>query len=332
MIKNQNKIILVTGSAGFIGYHLSSFFLKKGLKVIGIDNLNSYYDKKLKKDRIKELISQNKNFKFYKLDLRNKNKLNSVYKKYAFNIIYHMAAQAGVRKSIKYPTSYVSNNILATTNLFEVIKDYKRVPVVLASSSSVYGIQSQNIFSTNLKTDTPIQMYAVSKKCTELMGYSYSYQYNIPVIVLRFFTVYGPWGRPDMALFEFTKKILEEKSINVYNNGRHYRDFTYIDDLIKKISLISKRAKFNKSANNKYELYNIGNGKPHKLLDFVKLIEKELKKKSKIKFLSNQQGDMEGTHADMTKFYKNFKKINTRSLKHGIKEFVRWYKDYYNLK
>ena len=331
MKKTNSKIILVTGAAGFIGYHLCSYFLKKGMNIIGIDNLNSYYSKKLKEDRIKELFKQSKNFKFFKIDIRNKNQLISIFKKYKFCKVFHMAAQAGVRKSIKYPNSYLSNNILGTTNLFEVVKDFEKMPVFLASSSSVYGIQSKNIYSTKLRTDSPIQMYAVSKKCTELMGYSYNFQYNIPVIALRFFTVYGPWGRPDMALFNFTKKISERKPINVYNNGNHYRDFTYIDDIIIRISLISNKIKANKFNKNKFEVYNIGNGEPCKLLNFIKLIEEELKIKSKIKFLSNQQGDMKGTHADMSKFNYDFKKIKNYPLKQGIKKFVKWFKEYYKI-
>jgi|MDTF01.1.fsa_nt_gb UDP-glucuronate 4-epimerase len=333
MKKRQKKNFLVTGAAGFIGYHLCSYLLKKGYAVIGLDNLNSYYSKKLKIDRIKELVDLNKNFKFHKIDLKNKNQIQKLFNIYKFEKVLHMAAQAGVRKSIKYPMSYVNNNIVATTNLFEVIKDYEKIPVILASSSSVYGDQSENVYSTKLRTDTPIQMYAVSKKCTELMGHSYNYQYNIPVVALRFFTVYGPWGRPDMALFDFTKKIIKNKTINVYNNGNHYRDFTFIDDIIKKIILVCDKTKFykNPKKQNKYKVYNIGNGKPFKLMKFIKLIEEELKIKAKIKYLPTQPGDMLGTHAEMKEFNKDFKKLENYSLKDGIKEFINWYKKYYML-
>ena len=309
-----------------------SYLLKKGYSVIGLDNLNSYYSKKLKKDRIKELFNLNKNFEFHKIDLKNKNQIQKLFKKYKFEKVLHMAAQAGVRRSIKYPISYVNNNIIATTNLFEIIKDYEKIPVILASSSSVYGEQSDNVYSTKLKTDSPIQMYAVSKKCTELMGYSYNYQYNIPVIALRFFTVYGPWGRPDMALFDFTKKISTHKAIKVYNNGNHYRDFTYIDDIVKKIILVCDKTKVikNLKKKNKYKVYNIGNGKPYKLMNFIQLIEKELKIKAKIKYLPSQPGDMIGTHAEVQEFNRDFKKLKNHSLKDGIKKFINWYKEYYN--
>ena len=332
-MKKQTKIVLVTGAAGFIGYHLCLRLINQGYTVVGLDNINSYYDINLKKNRIKKLNSSYKKFKFYQIDLKYKNQIEKLFKKYEFKKIFHLAAQAGVRKSIKFPISYVNNNILATTNLFEVLKNYKNVKMFLASSSSVYGIQNTNIYSTNLKTDSPIQMYAVSKKCTELVGHSYSYQYQIPVFALRFFTVYGPWGRPDMALFNFTKNIYEKKTINVYNNGNHYRDFTYIDDIINQILLISEKKYSNESLKKKnyFSVYNLGNGKPFKLMKFINLIEQELNIKAKIKYLPSQPGDMIGTHSDMSKFYKDYKKIKKIPLKDGIKEFINWYKKYYML-
>ena len=332
-MKNKNKVILVTGAAGFIGYHLCKKFLERGFSVVGVDNLNSYYSKKLKKDRIRELFKLKKNFKFYKIDLRHKIKLDKLLAKYKFYKILHMAAQAGVRKSIKYPLTYVTNNVIATTNLFEVVKNHYNVPIIIASSSSIYGQQTKNLFSTNLKTDTPIQMYAVSKKSTELIAHSYNFQYNIPVVALRFFTVYGPWGRPDMALFNFTKKIYKKETIEVYNNGNHYRDFTYIDDIVKKVILVFDKIKVNEkdSSKNKFSVYNIGNGKPHKLMKFLNLIEKEINLKTKIKFLPSQTGDMLGTHADMKKFNNDFRKIKNTPLKKGIKNFINWFKKYYNL-
>ena len=328
---NKNRIILVTGAAGFIGYHLCNKLLQKGFTVIGVDNYNSYYSKKLKKDRVRQLFKLKKNFKFYKIDLKHKKEIERLFIKYKFYKVLHMAAQAGVRKSIKYPLSYISNNILATTNLFEVIKNNYIVPIIIASSSSVYGKQSKKIFSTNLKTDTPIQVYAVSKKSTEILAYSYNFQYNIPIVALRFFTVYGPWGRPDMALFNFTKKIFEKKTIEVYNNGNHFRDFTYIDDIVKKVILVFDKTKVHKKdlLKNKFSIYNIGNGKPQKLMKFIELIEKEINLKAKIKYLPSQQGDMIGTHADMKKFNKDFKKIKNIPLAKGIKNFINWFKKYY---
>ena len=230
-MNNKIKYVLVTGSAGFIGFHLTLKLIKKGFHVVGLDNLNSYYSKKLKLDRLNILKKNKKNFRFFKVELKKKNEIDKIFKKYQFVKIFHFAAQAGVRKSIKYPATYLNNNIIATTNLFEVIKDYKLCPVILASSSSVYGNQKNNIFSTNLKTDSPIQMYAVTKKSTELIGYSYNFQYNIPVACLRFFTVYGPWGRPDMAPIKFAKGIMQGSPLKVFNYGNHKRDFTYIDDI-----------------------------------------------------------------------------------------------------
>ena len=328
-MNNKIKYVLVTGSAGFIGFHLTLKLIKKGFHVVGLDNLNSYYSKKLKLDRLNILKKNKKNFRFFKVDLKKKNEIDKIFKKYQFVKIFHFAAQAGVRKSIKYPATYLNNNIIATTNLFEVIKDYKLCPVILASSSSVYGNQKNNIFSTNLKTDSPIQMYAVTKKSTELIGYSYNFQYNIPVACLRFFTVYGPWGRPDMALFNFTKKILNKKTIEVYNNGKHYRDFTYIDDIISKTLAVLKKTRVEKK--NKFNVYNLGNGKPTQLLKFVNIIEKNLKLKAKIKYLPKQQGDMVGTHADMKLFQKIFGKIKSTSINIGVKKFIIWYKNYYKI-
>ena len=324
----KKKYILITGVAGFIGFHLASKLIKLNFNIIGIDNVNSYYSKKLKFDRLKILKKNKDNFKFFKIDLKQINKLNSIFKKFNIGKVYHLAAQAGVRKSIKYPQTYLSNNIIATTNLFEVIKNNKICPVILASSSSVYGIQKKNIYSTNLKTDTPIQMYAVTKKSTELLAYSYNFQYNIPVACLRFFTVYGPWGRPDMALFNFTKKIINGDYIKVYNNGKHYRDFTYVDDIIAKTLLVSR--KFETNAKENFFICNLGNGKPTSLIIFIKLKEDELKIKSKIKFLPAQQGDMIGTHADMKYFNRTFGKTKKTKLKVGIKSFINWYRLYFN--
>ena len=328
---HKKKYILITGAAGFIGYHVCKNYLRKGYNVIGIDNLNSYYSVKLKKDRLRDLYKIKKKLIFLKVDIKNKSLISKIFKKYKIDRVYHLAAQAGVRKSVKFPNTYIQNNIIGTTNLFEVVKNYKKIPMIVASSSSVYGKQKEKIFKTDLKTDTPIQMYAVSKKATELISYSYNFQYKIPVVLLRFFTVYGPWGRPDMALFKFTKKILLNRPIQVYNKGNHFRDFTYIDDVIKKIELSSKmitRINQNSKFDN-FKILNLGNGNPYSLKKFINLLEKALKKKAKIEYLPAQQGDMIGTYSDVNEFNKKLKKIKSYPLFLGIKKFTDWYIKYY---
>jgi UDP-glucuronate 4-epimerase len=340
-MKKQSKIVLVTGAAGFIGYHLCLRLMKEGYTVVGLDNINSYYDINLKKNRIKKLNSSYKKFKFYQIDLKYKNQIEKLFKKYEFKKIFHLAAQAGVRKSIKFPISYVNNNILATTNLFEVLKNYKNVKMFLASSSSVYGIQNTNIYSTNLKTDSPIQMYAVSKKCTELVGHSYSYQYQIPVFALRFFTVYGPWGRPDMALFKFTKGIIAKKRIDIYNKGKMYRDFTYVEDIVEGISALINKApnlkQLGKIKNDSlspvapFRILNIGNTRKVYLLDFINALEKELGKKAIRNYMPMQKGDVKMTVSDTTLLKKLTGYNPKTNYKVGIKKFLKWYFDYYKI-
>jgi UDP-glucuronate 4-epimerase len=326
---------LITGAAGFIGYHLAKSILMhpKNL-VFGIDNLNSYYDKNLKKNRIlnlKKKYNQNKNFFFKKINLCDKKAISSFINKNKFQIIIHLAAQAGVRYSIINPYSYIDNNIVATTNLFEACKNLTPKHMLIASSSSVYGELNRVPFTENSLTDSPIQFYAASKKSSELISYCYSHLYKLPVSVLRFFTVYGPWGRPDMALYKFTESILKKKSIEIFNHGKHKRDFTYIDDLIvfvNKIINIHPKKNFKKPP---FKIYNLGSGNPIKLMDYISSIEKHTGVKAKKKFIVKQKGDMLDTHADMTFF---FKKNNIKSLTcldEGISKFVSWYKSYHNL-
>ena len=317
--------ILVTGCAGFIGFHLSLFLLKKNIKVVGIDNINDYYDVKLKKNRL-QLLKNYNNFTFNKFDLVNKNKLNSIVFNHKIKTIIHLAAQAGVRYSIENPNSYFKNNLEVFFNILEVSKINKIKHLIFASTSSVYGENLTFPSSENNNTDEPLSFYAATKKSNEVMAYTYSNIYNIPCTGLRFFTVYGPYGRPDMALFKFTKKILEKKKIELYNKGNHYRDFTYIDDVVKGIFLIINKPKKNKIP---FNLFNIGNGSSRKLNDYLGLIEKNLNIKAKIKKIPLQKADIKKTHSDISYLnsYTNYKpKV---SIEIGVRKFVNWYLKYY---
>lgn len=337
------KKYLVTGAAGFIGFHTSLKLMKLGHKVIGVDNYNDYYDVNLKRNRIKFLKekSNKKNFEFFKLDLSNPIKTNLLFKKNKFDYIVHLAAQAGVRYSIQKPEVYLKNNIIAFFNIIENCRKYRIKHFLFASTSSVYGLQKRNPFRVQDSCNHPIQFYAATKKSNEMMAHSYSHLYNIPMTGLRFFTVYGPWGRPDMALHIFTKKILEGKKIPVFNYGNHTRDFTYIDNIVENIIILSKKIpKLNKNFNfNKpknqlssapFRILNIGNTKPEKLKDFIREIENNLGKKAKIKYYKLQKGDIEKTVSDMTETRKITKLKKTTSIKKGIKEFINWYLLYYS--
>ena len=319
--------ILITGSAGFIGYHLTEKLLKKNINVIGIDNINNYYDTKLKKNRIYEL-KKNKKFKFYKIDLCEYKKLDFVIKKNKIKFIIHLAAQAGVRYSIKNPKIYFKSNLEGFFNILEVSRHNKIKHLVFASTSSVYGDSKKFPLNENNRTDHPLSFYAATKKSNEVMAHSYSYIYKLPCTGVRFFTVYGPFGRPDMALFKFTKNIINNQSIELFNNGNHLRDFTYVDDIVDGIySLIKRHSK----KNIPYEIFNIGNGNPKKLKDYLKFIERKLSSKAKVKKLPLQIGDIFKTHSDIKKLkkYTNYKpKTN---IEVGISKFIEWYKDYYKL-
>lgn len=312
---------LITGCCGFIGYHVSQDLINKKNFVVGIDNLNKYYDTKLKNDRLKKLSS--KKFKFFKLNLSNKKQLQKIFRDFRFDYVIHLAAQAGVRYSMKNPFSYINSNITATTNLLECCKKYRPKKILLASSSSVYGKQASLQFKENMKLDRPISFYAASKISMESIAYYYSDLYRLPIRVLRFFTVYGPWGRPDMAYYKFTKNIINNKKIDIYNNGNHYRDFTYVDDIVKFISKIVK--KDNRTI---FEVLNLGRGKPQKLQKFISIIENKLQKKALKNYISKQDGDMFGTFACMKKFYKKYNLKANTSLEKGIGKFVNWYLDY----
>ena len=305
--------ILVTGAAGFIGFHLSKLLLKKGFNVIGLDNINDYYDPNLKLDRLKILgIKSNEdciynqkfekdNFKFIKLNLEDKENLLKLFESENIDIVCNFAAQAGVRYSLTNPDTYIQSNIVGFHNILECCRIYKIKHLIYASSSSVYGLNKKIPFSVNDSVDNPISLYAATKKSNELMAHSYSHLYNIPTTGIRFFTVYGPWGRPDMALFIFTKSIIEGKNIDVYNYGKMMRDFTYIDDIIKGVYKIIINKK-----NKKFSIYNIGNNNSIELLDFIICIEKKLGKIAKKNMLPIQSGDVVKTWANVDGLIKDY--------------------------
>ena len=318
--------ILVTGVAGFIGMHVAEKLLMRGDTVIGVDCLNDYYDVFIKFDRLQKLKIYN-NFIFSVIDISDKDQVDELFKKHPIERLINLAAQAGVRYSIENPHSYIQNNIISTTNLLETCKNSRVKKIILASSSSVYGVQKNISFDENLKTNKPTSFYAASKIAMEAIAHSYSHIYNLPIKILRFFTVYGPWGRPDMAYFQFTKKIINGENIEVFNKGNHFRDFTYISDIVDFIVKIIK----NKKNKKLFEILNLGNGKPNTLENFISLIETKLKKKSKKIYKDIQKGDMLGTCANMRYSKKNYELNAKVNLKNGIEFFIEWFKKYYNI-
>lgn len=331
--------VLVTGAAGFIGFHLSMRLLKDGCHVTGIDNLNSYYDVKLKEARLEKLTSF-ENFSFYKIDLSDKKSLEEIFNNTKHDVVVNLAAQAGVRYSIENPHAYVDSNIVGFVNLLESCRHNDVKHLVFASSSSVYGANTKMPFSVHNNVDHPVSLYAATKKANELMAHAYSHLYGMHCTGLRFFTVYGPWGRPDMALFLFTKAILEEKPIKVFNQGRMQRDFTYIDDIIEGVVRIMGRLPEPNPAWNgdnpdpgtsyaRYKIYNIGNNNPVELMEFIGVIEKVLGKKAKKEFLDLQPGDVPATYADIDDLIKDVGFKPETTIETGIKRFILWYNDYY---
>jgi len=315
--------ILVTGCAGFIGFHFTKFLINKNYNVIGIDMLNHYYNINLKKKRLSLL--KNKNFKFFKIDLQNKKKLNFLFKSFQIEKVVNLAAQAGVRDAINKPRKYLNYNIIGFLNIIELCKNYNIKHLVYASTSSVYGLNKDLPFKESDKTENQTQFYAVTKKTNELMAHVWSEIHGLPTTGLRFFTVYGPWGRPDMALYKFTKNILEEKSIPLHNNGKHIRDFTYIDDVVKGIYLAMKKIP---KGDIPSIIYNLGNNKEVKLKYFISLIEKYTKKKAKLNILPLQKGDIIKTKADIKLARKKLGYNPSTSIEKGVKNFVEWYKKY----
>jgi UDP-glucuronate 4-epimerase len=332
---------LVTGAAGFIGYSLCESLLKRGDSVIGVDNHNDYYDPSLKHAR-SERLKVYSNYKHYKLDLSNQQAVSDIFKKYKIKNVVNLAAQAGVRYSLKKPLAYINSNIVGFAHILENCRNHNVQHLVYASTSSVYGANTKMPFSENHNTNHPLSVYAASKKSNELMAHTYSYLYQLPTTGLRFFTVYGPWGRPDMSLFKFTKNILEQKPIEVYNSGKHSRDFTYIDDivygLIKTIDN-SATIDFNwnsdqpnpASSKAPWRIYNIGNCQPINLMDYIKALEKELGLKAEIKFLPLQDGDVLDTHANIEKLKNKFDYNPSTDLNVGISNFIKWYKHFYKI-
>ncbi len=334
--------ILVTGTAGFIGNALTYRLLNKGFEVEGIDNHNDYYSVELKEARLSR-ISDFKNYKHHRIDLQDSKKIDEIFKKFQPNIVVNLAAQAGVQHSIKNPMDYVNSNIVGFTSILEASKKNNIDHLVYASTSSVYGLNSNLPFSTNHLADHPISFYAASKRANELMAHSYSYLFNMPTTGVRFFTVYGPWGRPDMALFKFVKNILEDKPIEVFNFGKHQRDFTYIEDLINGLEKIifkipkldsewdSDKPKLS-SSSSPWRIYNIGNNSPTKLMDYITAIEKYLGKEAKKEFLPLQVGDVESTHADVSDLVREFNYSPSTNIEEGIKNFIEWYLKFYEIK
>ena len=320
----KNKNYLITGSAGFIGFHLSKKLLSEGFNVLGVDNLNNYYDQRIKQDRNK-ILKKYKNYKFNKIDIKDYKKLERIFRKNSIHGVVNLAAQAGVRYSLKNPRSYIENNINGFFNILELSKKYRIKKFIYASTSSIYGLQKKFPLKENFNTDNPIQLYAATKKSNELMATSYSHLYKMDTVGLRFFTVYGPWGRPDMALFKFTKNIIKGKPIEVFNKGNHERDFTYVDDIVNGIFNII----INKKSKSGAKIFNIGNGKKIKLLKYIQLIEKNLNRKSKKKFLPLQKGDVIKTHSDTKLIQKYYNYQAKTEVSYGVKKFIEWYVSYF---
>lgn len=322
--------ILITGGAGFIGFHLSKRLLSEGYTVIGYDNLNDYYDVNLKYARL-EILKKYENFTFIKGDLADKDKVFTLFSEYKPEIVVNLGAQAGVRYSITNPDTYIDSNIVGFFNILEACRNNPVKHLLYASSSSVYGNQKKTPFSTYDNVDHPISLYAATKKSNELMAFTYSHLYKIPATGLRFFTVYGPFGRPDMAYFSFTNKIVKGEPIKVFNNGDMYRDFTYVDDIVEGICNMLECPPKEDENGDSYKVYNIGNNKPEKLMYFIETLEKAIGRTAKKEFLPMQPGDVYQTYADATELMNDFNFKPSTSIEDGLAKFADWYKEYYNI-
>ncbi len=332
--------ILITGTAGFIGFHLANKLAEQGIEVIGIDNINNYYSSDLKMARLAEAgisdeaknwnqkITSSKyaNYSFIRMHLEDREQLNKLFEDEKFDRVCNLAAQAGVRYSIENPQAYIDSNIVGFINILEACRHNNIQHLVYASSSSVYGNSARMPLSVSDPVDNPVSLYAATKKSNELMAHTYSHLFGIPSTGLRFFTVYGPWGRPDMAYFSFTKDILSGTPIKVFNHGDLYRDFTYVDDIVEGISKILNRAP---TSTPPYKVHNIGNASPVQLMDFIQTIEKALGQEAKKEFYDMQPGDVYKTYADVSELVKDFGYSPNTTLAQGIGEFVEWYKSYY---
>jgi UDP-glucuronate 4-epimerase len=339
---HSNPWVLITGAAGFIGFHLSKKLCDSGYNVVGIDNLNDYYDVRIKESRL-AILKVKPEFSFEKIDLVDYKGLQDLFSKHSFKYVVNLAAQAGVRYSLTHPHAYLESNMRGFLNVLEACRHNHVQHLVYASSSSVYGANRKMPFSVHHNVDHPISLYAASKKSNELMAHTYSALYNLPTTGLRFFTVYGPYGRPDMALFLFTKAIVEEKPIEVFNNGLMKRDFTFVDDIVESVSrLVPKAPASDKSWSGlapdpassfaPYRIYNIGNNKPVELLRFIEIIEEKLGKKAIKKFLPLQDGDVPETYADIDDLVREINFKPSTSIEEGVTKFVDWYKEYYQIK
>lgn len=340
-MKYTDKPILVTGSAGFIGFHLSRKLMDSGMKVVGVDSLNDYYDVTLKKDRL-EILKSYPEFSFEELNISDKPKISQVFEKYEVEYVVNLAAQAGVRYSLTHPEAYIDSNINGFLNILECCRHNNVKHLVYASSSSVYGANKKMPFSVKDNIDHPVSLYAATKKSNELFAHSYAANFGLPSSGLRFFTVYGPWGRPDMALFLFTKAILEGRSIDVYNFGKMRRDFTYVDDVVEGISRLiptipTKNEEWDGMSPDPstsfapYKVFNIGNSNPVELMDYIKEIERNLGKEAEKNMMPIQQGDVPETYADVGALMQAVGYKPQTSIEEGIQKFVDWYREYYKV-
>ena len=338
---DKNQPILVTGAAGFIGFHVAKRLLTEGFSVVGIDSVNDYYDINLKEKRV-AILSENEGFRFEKFNLADRHHLMDTFEKYRFDYVIHLAAQAGVRHSFTHPEAYVESNLTAFVNILEACKSHEIRHLIYASSSSVYGANTHMPFAVAKNVDHPLSLYAATKKANELMAHSYAAVYRLPSTGLRFFSAYGPWGRPDMALFLFTKAILNNEPIDVFNHGNMKRDFTYIDDVVEGIyrlipTIPTPDPEWDSdepkpaSSFAPYRVYNIGNNAPVMLMDFIKAIETELGRKAEINYLPLQKGDVPVAFADATDLEKAIDYKPSTTIENGVRSFINWYKTYYNV-
>lgn len=331
--------ILITGSAGFIGSALSIKLLNDNYKVVGIDNHNDYYDVSLKEARLKRHFDH-PNYNHIRISIQDRESIEKIFKDEKFDVVVNLAAQAGVRYSLKNPLAYIDSNLVGFANILEGCRHNNVKHLIYASSSSVYGLNTKQPFSVHDETNHPVSLYAATKKANELMAHAYSHLYKLPTTGLRFFTVYGPYGRPDMALQKFAKAIMNDETIDIYNHGNHLRDFTYIDDIIEGTFKVLKKqptSNFEWNGNKPdpatsiapYRIYNIGNNKPVNLMDYIKALENSLKKKAKKNFLDLQPGDVVDTYAEINDFVNDFEYKPVKSIEKGVDEFVQWFKKYY---
>ena len=340
-MKIEFEKVLVTGAAGFIGFHLCRRLLHEGYTVVGIDNMNTYYDVRLKESRLEQLKAQDR-FTFEKLDIADLQGLQTLFSRESFEVVVNLAAQAGVRYSLENPHAYVEANVVGFVNLLECCRHHQVKHFVFASSSSVYGANTKMPFSVHHNVDHPVSLYAASKKSNELMAHTYSHLFDLACTGLRFFTVYGPWGRPDMALFLFADAIFKDKPIKVFNHGKMLRDFTYIDDIVEGVVRVMRRMpEANPSWSSKspdpgtsyvrYKIYNIGNNQPVELTTFIETIENVIGKKAKKNFMDLQAGDVPATYANIDDLIQDVGFKPSTPLETGIRNFIAWYKDYYDL-